>query len=55
MIFCEKSFARFFVRKKEIKPESKTTNKIKIRICVVGMPMISFIATAAPVLVFEIK
>jgi len=43
------------VRKKEIVPEIKTTAKIKIRVPREGMPMISFIATAAPVLVLEIK
>ena len=43
------------MRKNEIVPEIKTTNKIKIKIPREGMPMISFIATAAPVLVFEIK
>ena len=41
--------------KNEITPETKTTARIKIKMFIEGIPMISLIATAAPVLVFEIK
>lgn len=42
------------MRKKEINPEIKIINNIKINVFGARFPVMSLIATAAPVLVFEI-
>lgn len=52
-MFFEKNIANFFNKKKEIIPEMKIVIKMRIREFDSREPIIFFIATAAPVLVFE--
>lgn len=54
MIFFEKNLAIFSVKKKEIIPLINTTRIINSKKFKEGVPMVSFIAIATPVLVFEI-
>ena len=53
-ILFEKNFAKDFVKKKEIIPEIKMTKSINNKLFPERFPIICWIATAAPVLVFEI-
>ncbi len=55
MIFCEKIFASCDVRKNDIIPVISAIIKIKTKVFVESWPAISFIATAAPVRVFDIR